>query len=154
MHVYQIPLNAPAAAVQQLAALLNHEELERSSRFHFERDRARFIQARGHLRRILGQYLDMPADQIAFAYGLNGKPTLRSNKHLTFNLSHSHDLALSAVAWQRELGIDLEWTGRDADYLTIARHFFSLREQAVLQSLPPHALRKAFYACWTRKGHI
>jgi 4'-phosphopantetheinyl transferase len=51
--VWCAALDVDTERVQSLAALLSPDEYERASRFHFARDRRRFIVARGFLRSLL-----------------------------------------------------------------------------------------------------
>src|SRR5881397_1867586 len=57
-------------------ATLSEDERNRSARFRFERDRRRFVVARGALRDLLGRYLDIDPGQIRFIYNAFGKPEL------------------------------------------------------------------------------
>ncbi len=92
-----------------LRSRLSSDELARAARFHFERDRTRFSVARAALREILAHYLGTSPAEIAFVYGDHGKPALAPPYgDLRFNLSHSHDLALCAVARGSEVGVDVE----------------------------------------------
>ena len=50
VHVWLLPLQQPPHTLEDLATSLTAEELARSSRFHLERDRKRFIAARSLLR--------------------------------------------------------------------------------------------------------
>jgi 4'-phosphopantetheinyl transferase len=68
-----------------------------------------------------------------------------------FNLSHSREIALIAVALGREIGVDVEFIRMDFDWAEIAETFFSPRELNVLRSLPPRSQREAFFDCWARK---
>jgi 4'-phosphopantetheinyl transferase len=129
-------------------------ENERAARFHFQKDRERFMIARGALRVILGRYLNMEPSQVQFSYGPHGKPALAGEcavDALCFNASHSHELVLCAVTRGSNIGVDVEHvrTGMDAE--EIAERFFSSQEIATLRSLPPERKQEAFFACWTRK---
>ncbi|HEX9921799.1 MAG TPA: 4'-phosphopantetheinyl transferase superfamily protein, partial [Anaerolineae bacterium] len=89
-------------------------------------------------------------------YSPTGKPSLAtSSQHdqpdLRFNLSHSHELALYAVTYGRDVGVDLEHVSRKIEAMQIADRFFSPSEVSVLRSLPGHLQRDAFFNCWTRK---
>ena len=55
---------------------------------------------RGLLRRLLGAYLNVEPGEVRFATGPAGKPELEDLAHsrLHFNVTHSHGLALYAVA--------------------------------------------------------
>ena len=87
------------------------DERNRAGRFRFELDRNRFIARRGLLRVILGRYLDLKPVSIRFGYGPNGKPFLEdacNRDELTFNLSHSKELAIYAISCKRRIGVDVE----------------------------------------------
>src|SRR5690349_2803962 len=96
-------------------ATLSADERDRSARFRFDRDRRRFIVARGALRELLGRRLDTPAREVRFAYNPFGKPALSQEfgGRLKFNVSHSADLALIAMATDREVGVDVEYIRPD-----------------------------------------
>ena len=92
--------------------------------------------------------------ELHFSYASFGKPSLASDcaaDSLRFNLSHSGDIALYAVARQREVGIDLERIEPKFAGDGIAERLFSRNEVAKLRSLPASARLHAFFNCWTRK---
>ena len=154
LHVWLVEQEQPEEIIQRLTQLLASDELLRAQRFRFERDRRHFIVARGVLRSILSSYLKMPPAQVQFSYGPHGKPGLAAacgDTRLRFNVSHSHELALYAVTYDRELGGDIEFMRPLDDAESIATHFFSAREQAELRSLPVHLRHQGFFNCWTRK---
>jgi 4'-phosphopantetheinyl transferase len=68
-----------------------------------------------------------------------------------FNLSHSHQAALLAVALGRGVGVDIEYVKRDFEFAEVADHFFTAREVAMLRKLPSALQRSAFFKCWTSK---
>ena len=153
-NVWLAELEQPADTIQRLAGELASDELLRAQRFYFERDRRRFIVARGVLRAILSAYLPVTPAQLSFTYGPQGKPALAApfnDTGLRFNVSHSHELALYAVIRAREIGVDIEWMRPLDDAENLAAHFFSVREQMALRSLPEHLKHQGFYNCWTRK---
>jgi 4'-phosphopantetheinyl transferase len=142
--------------VQRLVETLAPDECLRAERFHFERDRRRFIVGRGVLRTILGRYLGLEPNHLQFCYGPRGKPALagistRPNAWLCFNLAHSQNLALYAVTCERELGVDIECIHAIPDAEQIAARYFSAHENAGLRSLPANQKQEAFFNCWTRK---
>ena len=154
LHIWLVELEQPEEVVQRLTPLLASDELLRSQRFRFERDRRHFIGARGVLRTILSLYLKMSPAQVQFSYGSHGKPSLAAacgDGRLRFNVSHSHELALYAVTYDRELGVDIEFMRPLDDAESIATHFFSVHEQAELRCLPAHLKHQGFFNCWTRK---
>lgn len=136
-------------------ATLSDDERNRSARFRFERDRRRFVVARGALRELLGEYVGTAPSQIRFVYNAFGKPELHPDfgGGVRFNLSHSADRALVAIARDADVGVDLERIeGRgDSDYADIARSFFSAPEVDALSRVPSQLYDKAFFRCWTMK---
>ena len=153
IHVWRVELDRSRAHLESLAASLSPEERSYASRFQFEGDRSRYIAARGALRHILGGYVKAAPETIVFRYGARGKPELGepSAPWLGFNVSHSQDIALCAVASSRRVGIDVEYLRPVADALDIAERFFSRGEAAALRAVPHERQRSAFFACWTRK---
>jgi len=137
----------------RLAKLLSPEERQRADRLVDRQIRNRFTAGRGRLREILAGYLIQEPAALLLTTSPYGKPQLE-NRHdhgLCFNLSHSGDYCILALARNCELGVDLEQLRDDLPFEAIARQFFSLREQAELFSLPPALRPAAFYRCWTRK---
>ncbi len=136
-------------------ATLSDDERNRSERLRFERDRRRFVVAHGVLRHLLGQYLGSGPGQIRFVSNAFGKPELHPafGGRLTFNLSHSGDLALIAIARDADIGVDVECMEgrRESNYGDVARSFFSATEVDALSRVPSHLYGKAFLSCWTMK---
>src|SRR5688572_681018 len=74
VHLWRVPLDD--SRTTELRATLSPDERARAHRFHFERDRRRFIVARGCLRTILGQYLKKDPARLTLTYSSYGKPLL------------------------------------------------------------------------------
>lgn len=153
VHVWRMPLEQPARYVHQLLQFLSADEQTRAAKFHFERDRRRFIVARGALRIILGSYLGIDPRHLRFGYGSHGKPYLLDPCccAIRFNLAHSYELALYAFTREREVGVDIEYIHPMPDIEQIAESFFSVSENAALHKLPVNQRLEAFFNCWTRK---
>lgn len=154
--VWWASLRQSAERLADLAQTLSAEERERAARFRFPEHRDRFVAGRGLLRALLGAYLNRSAATLRFEQGPHGKPALAgadAESGLHFNLSHSGDGALYAVAL-REVGVDLESHDRTTDYLAILDRVCTRRERVSFQALPPHVQREAFFACWTRKEAV
>lgn len=148
--VYRIHLDQPDSIITRLAQSLSPDEQARATRFRFDHLRRRFTVARGALRAILGQALDLPPAMLAFTYGEHGKPAL-PNHRLSFNLSHSEGWGLCAVAKGRAVGVDLEAERPLTDMEALAARFYSPREAALLQTLPPDQRTAAFFRAWSCK---
>src|SRR5690242_6228197 len=105
VHIWLAKLTRFSGDVQQWSTLLSVDERERARCFSFERDRQRFIVARGLLRTLLGRYLGLEPGMLQFVSSPYGKPQLAfpsGNNPLRFNLSYSHEFALYALSWGRE----------------------------------------------------
>lgn len=150
VHVWFASLAAGSDPAAAYSETLTSDEAERASRFRFERDRRRFVVGRGLLRKLLGAYTDSPPGALRFAYGAYGKPELVGGG-LAFNVSHSHDAAVFAVARSGEVGVDIEAFDPRPRDREVAERFFSPAEVRSLLALSPEEQPRAFLACWTRK---
>lgn len=152
--VWRVCVDPRDQSEQDFRRILAPDELARASRFHFEKDRGRYIRGRATLRILLGRYLETPPGEIRFQYENNGKPELalpHDPRILRFNVSNSHGLALIAVGSGNAVGIDIEKVRPMPDLLDIARRFFSTREVQALLAVSEDKRQEAFFACWTRK---
>jgi 4'-phosphopantetheinyl transferase len=142
-----------AARLDACRNVLDTRERQIAARFHHRRDAERYVGAHGAMRLILASYTDQPPAGLTYLPGEHGKPRLPGPGAPVFNLSHSGDLALLAVAAQGELGIDVEaaTTMTAAEMLDVARGLFSQTEYQCLRELEESQLRRAFLTCWTRK---
>ncbi len=152
VHVWRVSVDASAADLASLQAVLSAEEVARAQRFVFERDRTCSIVAHAILRILCGRYLQTSPSLLRFSLNEYGKPALASpGLSLQFNLSHSANLILYAFVWQRQLGVDVEYMRSNIDYDDLARYCFSPFEQETLNGLSQDEKHQAFYNCWTRK---
>jgi medium-chain acyl-[acyl-carrier-protein] hydrolase len=157
VHLYRANLAQEAGNWQRWWPTLNAEEQQRAVHFAFASDRQHFVVCRGILRAILARYLSLPPQEVRFTAGPHGKPALdpaQGQAGLRFNLTHSEGLALYAMAWNREVGIDLERIRDQVEHQEIARRFFSPREARALEQLSGTERLKGFYRCWTRKEAV
>ncbi len=145
---------APFSAA--LGAFQDPAERERGERFHFEADRVRHAVTRGVLRRLAGHYLDRRPAELRFGAGAHGKPHLSGTDagRLTFNVSHSGNVVLIALAHRANVGVDVEsWASRidEPGMDRIADSAFSAHERGALRALAQVDRRAAFFAIWSRK---
>ncbi len=133
--------------------LLAADERERALRLIISSKRRQSVRTRAALRRVLSGYLpNSEPSTLEFRYGEHGKPTLDRPDAPTFNLSHSHDIGLIAVALgEFELGVDIEHARPGRAFDSIAEHFFADEEAAWFQALPPEQATASFYRTWTHK---
>jgi 4'-phosphopantetheinyl transferase len=152
-------INVADDSAARLELLITAEEQERRDRFRQPDDRRRFARARGLLRALLGQLLNQPPLDLVFVTGPSGKPSLPPSSSgplpgpppLHFNVSHSHEWILVALALDREVGVDVEHGHPRVQLLDLARRFFSPWEVAALEALPPGCHDAAFYRIWACK---
>ncbi len=147
--IWHIALD-PSVSFEHQLNWLNTEELARFQRFYFPQHRRRFARARLAVKMILARYLHCPPSHICLQYQTHGKPELSHPSHITFNLSHSQDIALLAVGQQHTLGIDVEQFSLRS-FHGIATQFFSPNEQTYLQHSPPTLVPLRFFSIWSRK---
>ena len=131
--------------------MLARDELDRANKFRFDFLRRSFIVARASLRCLLGRYLSTPPAHLQFAYGAKGKPCVDGPSSISFNLSHSGDVATFAFTERCELGIDIEQIRPIPDMEDVARRMFCSAEVDEWLSLSESHRVPGFYTCWTRR---
>jgi 4'-phosphopantetheinyl transferase len=153
VHIWRASLRQPADVIQTLQDTLSSDELERAARFHFSKDRDAFIVARGILRGLLAKYAGAEARELRFGYESAGKPYLveRFANKVSFNVSHSYNMALYAISRHSAVGVDIEYIRPITDLEQVAANTFSPNENDQLRSLPGDLTLEGFFNCWTRK---
>ena len=154
VHVWRAQL--PTIHSDHVKAYLSADERSRAARFHFRADMERFAVVRGLLRAILGRYAGVDPAAFVFSYSSSGKPAIADPadaRRLTFNVSHSADVALIAVGRERSIGVDVECL-RDIEALEISQHFFSPDEIDAVQRVSGSERQRAFFSCWTRRESV
>lgn len=152
--VWRVELDSGEPAGEDGQRVLAADEVARASRFHFDRDRNRYVRCRLALRNLLGSYLQVLPGEIRFRYESRGKPEIDdalNPRSLRFNVAHSGGLALIAIGSGRTMGVDVERIRPMPDLLNIARRFFSAREVQAILTISEDKRTEAFFACWTRK---
>jgi 4'-phosphopantetheinyl transferase len=140
--------------VPNMATWLSPDEQARAARFAFAPLRQRFTAGRAVLRWLLGAYLGIDPATLTFSYGERGKPALEPGPwphDLAFNLAHSDDVALFALARGGRVGVDVERIRGDVADAQLAERYFSKREAAELAALSSDQRERAFFQAWTRK---
>ena len=153
VHVWSIDLRLDSAAMCACWDLLSPEEVQQALRRRFAKDVREFVVTRALLRKILAQYVDCSAPDLCFDSNSNGKPVLLGMPNLHFNLSHSRNYALLAVA-HRRVGIDLEFIKANCMQQAVVEQFLSTSEWSQLLKLPANARSAALFRCWTRKEAV
>jgi len=148
--VWQGRLNLPAEMLGRLALLLSADERSKAQAFKFPHLRDRYIAARGMLRQTLAGYLaDDPAG-LRFVTGDYGKPALAGDA-LHFNVSHTADALLIAIADIADIGVDIETVKPHRNLDSLAKRCFSEREYREWRQLAEEEQLLVFYRLWTKK---
>lgn len=142
MDVWIVPLDVEGGWLSPTPA-----EQERVGRLASETQRRRYLRSHAALRAILAAYTPAP---LAFAASEHGKPCLPAVPDLQFNLSHSHDMALVAVARGIPIGVDVERFRSMRECMNIAERFFPPMQAAELAAVPPEDREAEFFRRWTR----
>ncbi len=137
----------------QLATFLSSEDLARLNRYSNQAARDMFLAARGAVRLLLGQILHTDPAKVEIATMEHGKPYLPAFPQLFFNISHSRNLALIAIA-RHPVGVDIEFLRRPVDFAAVMRRFFSDEERSDWELYGVPTPQQAFFRGWTRKEAI
>ncbi len=155
VHLRVAALDGGTHPVERGRALLSPDERATAEAYLFPKDRARYIAAHVFLRSVLGAYLRIGPETVRLARGPNGKPMLAGGCYpsvdIRFNLSHSKGCAVCAVAWGREVGVDVERLRPFRDAERMIERVLSPGELDVYRTLAPEARDGALLRVWTRK---
>jgi 4'-phosphopantetheinyl transferase len=141
-----------------ICRLLDDGELERARRIAGERDRIAWQRSRGSLRELLARYVRDDARSVQLDADERGKLTIARDAPgeppLHFNLSHSGDVAVYALA-TNPVGVDVELVhppraARRRDHVALARWAFGARVAERLAGLGDDAQQREFLRVWTR----
>jgi 4'-phosphopantetheinyl transferase len=140
-----------SASIRSAMRTLSPHERHHAARFLRKEDADRFIAARGCLRRLLAAQLSVSPGDLTFRKGEYGKPELDGVEGLSFNVSHSGNLALVAISAGGPLGVDIERIDSSSDFTSVATTSFSELEISEISATPADHRARAFFSCWTRK---
>lgn len=148
--VWQGVLSLSSDTLARLASGLSDDETLKAQAFKFPTLRNRYIAARGLLRETLAGYLAVEPAVLKLVTGQYGKPAL-INEALHFNISHTADSVLIAIANFADIGIDIEAVKLRRNFESLAERCFSEREYQHWSRLPAELRMGAFYRLWTKK---
>lgn len=115
--------------------------------------RAARTQAQAFLLQLLSAYRGRAVDAGELMIGSHGKPAL-PDTDFAFNLSHSGDAALVALARGLEVGVDLEARGRPRAHVQLARRYFCAHEAQQVEDAPQSVRESTFLQLWTAKEAV
>lgn len=133
-----------------LAGVMNDSERQKAQTFRLPLMHDRYVAVRGLLRQTLAGYLQVDPASLQFETGEYGKPCLACGS-LYFNISHTGDFLLIAVADFPDIGVDIETVKPRGSLDGLARRCFSDCEFDRWQRLPEEQQLQTFYRLWTKK---
>lgn len=151
VHVWQADLQTLQPYHERMSRLLSGDERARAERFCFDDDRRRYVVARGALRILLGQYLEIEPASVELVPADNGKPRVLHGSNFTFNLSHAGDALLIATACGFEVGIDVERLDRTLDIERLMVSVLHPNELSRLLHREAAEMTRMFFRYWTCK---
>ena len=151
VQLWHAALDAPDVSPDVLS-WLSPSEVDRARRLRFDRDRRRFIAAHGFLRALLARHVGCHPRNVSLRRAPAGKPQLAEGA-VRFNLAHSGELALVALASEREVGADVELVRPLRSPNSLARRVLSPGELAELERTSA-APASALLVGWTRKEAV
>lgn len=152
--VAQLDGEADAGLTGHFERISTEEERRQQGKFHFAKDRYRYLVTRLLVRYALSRYAPIRPEAWRFAANDFGRPFIANPdpavRGLEFNLSHSQRVVIMGVARDCRIGVDVEDLPRRAP-LDIADRFFSPGEVRQLQSQPSALRAGRFFDFWTLK---
>ena len=129
---------------------LSVEECERVARYRIDKPKRQFAICRAALRGILADYLRIAPHEVRFQIGANGKPILAGDSAIHFNVTHSGNFALVAIA-PRRVGIDIEVLREVSNMDGLVERFFGHEEKETYRNLVEPQRSRGFFRAWTCK---
>jgi len=131
--------------ILDLLPLLSATERARAARASEHSLAIKFVLGRWLLRSVLGAVLSLPPEAVPLGVGLHDKPILERDlpDRLSFNLAHSGDWAVLALAVGATVGVDLERVRPLADADRLARRILTRREYQHYRGLAESEREKA-----------
>jgi len=133
---------------------LDSGELKRLERLRGSEVGRRWLVSRAALREILAAELRVSPASVRLRLDDHGRPRLdpvTDDAVLDFNLSHSGELALIAVAHGASVGVDVERLRPGRNPLRVADRFFSPAEVRAVKAVAPESQPGEFLRYWTAK---
>jgi 4'-phosphopantetheinyl transferase len=155
VHVWLAKIDQPRLWIERFSQILSEEELTKANNFIFIQDKDRFIVSHGLLRTMLANYVKIDPKQLSFGYTINGKPYITTkysiDSDLSFNMSHSHNVAIYTFTLNRRIGIDIEFIRYIKNIDQLISFIFSKNDRMAINKLPEKQKQEAFLSIWTRK---
>jgi 4'-phosphopantetheinyl transferase len=136
---------------------LSTQDLQRVERYQFIEHKKQLLMGRYLTRTVLSRYGQFSAGDWRFENNEYGKPFIATAQleemaePLFFNLSHSQNKLVLAIAQHELLGIDIEYGLKPRRVEKIANRYFSNSEIEGFRGLEKALIQKRFYDLWSLK---
>jgi 4'-phosphopantetheinyl transferase len=152
LQVWRVRVDLSPDALEASLLMLDDAERRGAARFRHAADRARYVLARGSLRRLLTMQLGVSNARLAFGANAFGKPLLIAPAaRLHFNTSHSGEWILHAFDAHGPVGIDVEAIGPELGSVQDFAIALTPEERLTIARLPERDRPLAFARTWVRK---
>ncbi|MFT7560266.1 MAG: 4'-phosphopantetheinyl transferase [Flavobacteriales bacterium] len=149
LYYYSITQHGLADCADRYLAVMDDAEKQRYKRFLRDKPRYTFGLARYLLKTELAKRLGRSALSLSFDYSENGKPFLKDEPQLCFNLSHCDSAVVFAVA-DVDVGVDVEPHHRRGDHWQNSSEFINKNVAAYIDDLKADSEKiLAFARYWT-----
>ncbi len=148
--VWGIAFDDCLLTLAELCERLSVDECERVERYRIDKPKRQFAICRAALRGILADYLGIPSHEVRFQIGASGKPIMANNPAIHFNVTHSGNFALVAIA-ARRVGIDIEVLREVSNMDGLVERFFGHEEKETYRNLVEPQRSRGFFRAWTCK---
>jgi 4'-phosphopantetheinyl transferase len=149
--LWQGEITATEADYPHYWRILDQAEQHQANAFKNEQLRRRYVEIHARLRILLGNAVNANPEQLRIHKAEYGKPYLADYPELAFNLSHTANKMVVAIAYDCELGVDIELCRARENLAALVDKCFAEEEKSHWQQLPESQQTYAFYRFWTRK---
>ncbi len=153
LHIWTASFEQPGWFLQRCKEYLNEPEKKRAASYRFARDRKAFIFSRSILRILLAAYSGQTPPELVFLKTEGGKPYIKPGQNkdkLSFNLSNSGNRVVYGIAYDRTIGIDIEYVRNPGDIKSMMEYALSKRELFNLEKFA-YSEENIFFRYWTHK---
>lgn len=156
VHLWRVNLAALRDSSPDVS-LLSPEESARAERLLDAPRKEYFMASRVALRRILAEYLRQSPQSLHITLLPGGKPVLATHSdqpHVQFNLSHSGNWLVVALAADITLGVDIEIIKPVPHKQWALQNLFSVADRQELAHFSDELQELAFLRAWTKKEAV
>lgn len=157
VHIWWSRATTSPAHVWKMYQTLSDDECVRALRSVSEHGFRRYVCSWGVLREILSTYTGVAPARLRIEYGRSGKPYLAASERygdLRFSLAHTGDMALYAITWGSDIGVDVEEVSPRHTNAELWGASLTAGEMERLLALPEGDRAAAFARTWTRKEAV